>query len=156
MKATTIHYFSPEDNTESTEKSAPKATSITGYVSASGKLVFPNKSVEQLPFNPDSTQFKIGAPEGKRKLKSLYLVPGNDEQGGSFEMTKGAKSYTIPLAVILQKGGVDYANAKYSFTIKPFEFDGGITAYELQFAKTATDDAGKPRGRKKKQAEETE
>lgn len=155
MKATSIRFFSPQDNSTAKEKPAPKETAVTGYVSASGKLVFPNKSVEQLAIEPESSRFKVGAPEGKRKIKSLYLVPGGTEEDGSFEMVKGAKSYTIPLAIILQKGGIDYANAKYAFTIKPFEYESGVTAYELQLENTTpkSEETEKPRGRKKKSSE---
>lgn len=160
MKATAIRFYSPQDNSESKkkEKSLPKPATITGYVSSGGKIVFPAKSVAQLPFDPENTRFKIGTQQGKRKVKSLYLIPAGDDQDGAFEMVKAAKSYTIPLALILQKGGVDYANAKYSFTVKPFEYDAGVTGYELQLTSDAPkpEYTGKPRGRKAKKSEAAE
>lgn len=76
-------------------------------------------------------------------------------------MTKAAKSYSIPLGVILNSGGVDYATTKYSFIINSFEYEG-VTAYELQLVKdqAAKESAekpvytGKPRGRKRKDAQQ--
>ncbi len=153
MKSTEIRFYSSQDNSLVKEKSSPKPVTITGYVSNGGKLVFPQKTVAQLAFDPDTTRFKIGTQPGKRKVKSLYLVPAENEQDGAFKLVKAAKSYTIPLAVILQKGGVDYANAKFNFTVKPFEFETGITAYELQLSTDAPKPAytGKPRGRKRRE-----
>lgn len=160
MKATAIHFYSPLDNSEPQKKSTPKekAVPVTGYIGTSGKLVFPHKSITQLPFNPDETFFKIGTDPGKRKIKSLYLVPASEGEEGTFEMIKSARGYSIPLALILQKGGIDFADVKYKFTVEPFEFDGGVTAYELQLVSNApkAEYTGKPRGRKRKNPEVTE
>lgn len=152
MATKTIRFFSPKDNGETKEKSTTKSVSITGHVSSSGKLVFPAKSVAYLSFNPDTAYFKIGTQEGKRKVKSLYLIPVVADEAEAFKLVKAAKSYTIPLGVILQKGGVDYANAKYSFTIKPFDYEGGMSGYELQLSSDApkVPYTGKPRGRRKR------
>ena len=90
--------------------------------------------------------------EGKRKAKSLYLVPTSGEQE-TFSFEKAAKSYTLALPFILKKSGVDYAKSKYSFTIRLFEHEG-ITAIALQLtpetAKSKESYTGKPRGRKPK------
>lgn len=152
MKALSLSFFSPRDNSDSKTKSAPKAATLTGYLSPVGKLVFPAKTVNQLRFDPDTTRFKIGTQQGKRKIKSLYLIPANDDSSETFGMVKAAKSYTISLAVILQKNGIDYAKAKYSFTIKPFTYENGVSGYELQLNDSAPKPAytGKPRGRKPK------
>ena len=153
MKAVALSFFSPQDNSESKKKAAPKAAPpLTGYLSSGGKLVFPAKTVNLLSFNPDATRFRIGMQQGKRKLKSLYLIPAGDDSSGTFEMVKAAKSYTISMAFILQKGGIDYANSKYTFTIKPFSHEGGVSGYELQLNDAApkVPYSGKPRGRKPK------
>ncbi len=154
MKSAPIRFFSPQDNSERKEKSAAKPVIVTGYISATGKLVFPAKTIGQLSLDPESARFKIGTQEGTRKLKSLYLIPANDDQDETFEMVKAAKSYSIPLAVILQKGGVDYANAKYTFTIKPFDYEDDVKGYELQLNDQSPKApyTGKPRGRKPKNA----
>lgn len=152
MKATALRFFSPQDNSESKTKSTPKSVALTGYLSPAGKLVFPAKTVSQLDFNPDATRFKIGTQQGKRKIKSLYLIPADDDSSETFEMVKAAKSYTISLAVILQKSGIDYAKTKYTFTLKPFTYEDGASGYELQLNDSAPKPAytGKPRGRKPK------
>lgn len=152
MKATALRFFSPEDNNESKKKATPKSVTLTGYVSAAGKLVFPDKTVSQLSIDPEATRFKIGVEEGKRKIKSLYLVAADDISSDSFEMTKAAKGYTIALALILQKSGIDYATTKYTFTIKEFTYEDGVSGYELQLSDSAPKPAytGKPRGRKPK------
>ena len=87
MKATEIRFYSLRDNSEvKKEKSTAKPVNITGYISTGGKIVFPAKSVAQLPFDPENTRFKIGTQQGKRKVKSLYLVPAGDDQEGDFKM----------------------------------------------------------------------
>jgi hypothetical protein len=152
MKAPKIHFFKQEDNSETQTKSAPKEKEApaTGYISSTGKLVFPTKSVVQLGLEPDGIAFQIGTQEGKRKIKSLYVVPASEETNETFQMEKGAKSYTIPLAIILQKGKIDYSGMKYVFTIKPFDYEDDITGYELQLEpETKPEYTGKPRGRKK-------
>ena len=155
MKATSLRFFSRQDNSESKEQAAPKPVTLTGYLSPAGKLVFPAKTVGQLSFNPDTTRFKIGTQEGKRKIKSLYLIPADDDSSETFELVKAAKSYTISMALILQKGGIDFVNTKYTFTVKPFTYEGDVSGYELQLSDSAPKAAytGKPRGRKFKASE---
>lgn len=157
MKATTLRFFSSQDNSESKskKKASPKSVPLTGYLSPAGKLVFPAKTVGQLSFNPDVTSFKIGTQQGKRKIKSLYLVPADDNSSDTFQMVKAAKSYTLSLAVILQKGGIDFVGTKYTFTIKPFTHEGGVSGYELQLNDPAPKQpyTGKPRGRRRKSSE---
>lgn len=155
MKATSLRFFSPQDNSESKKQAAPKSVTLTGYLSPVGKLVFPAKTISQLSFNPDTTRFKIGTQEGKRKIKSLYLIPADDASSETFELVKAAKSYTISMALILQKGGIDFANTKYTFTVKPFTYEGDVSGYELQLSDSAPKPTytGKPRGRRAKASE---
>ncbi|QIP15615.1 hypothetical protein G8759_24770 [Spirosoma aureum] len=150
MKATQIRFFSPLENNKPKEKKAKKSAPVTGYISSAGKLVFPAKSVAQLAFDPENTKFKVGVQEGKRKIKSLYVIPATDGQEGAFELEKAAKSYSVSLPVILQKSGIDYADSKYVFTIKPFDYEDGVVGYELLLNDQAPKPAytGKPRGRK--------
>lgn len=156
MKASKIRFFSPEENSKPKpkEKSAPKSVPVTGYISATGKLVFPDKSIAQLGFDPATTPFKIGAQEGKRKIKSLFLIPATEDDSETFELEKAAKSYGVSLPIILQKGGIDYGVTKYVFTVKPFDYEADVTGYELQLNDPTPKPAytGKPRGRKRKEA----
>ena len=154
MKAKQIRFFSQNENSETKpgkKKAEAKPTPATGYISSAGKVVFPNKTIDQLGFDPQNSWFKVGTLDGKRKIKSLYLVPGDSGQEEAFELEKAAKSYSISLPVILQKGGIDYANTKHVFLVKSFDYDNGVLGYEL---KLATDSpkavySGKPRGRKR-------
>lgn len=157
MKSIKINFFSPAENSQAkprAEKAARLMKAVlTGYISSSGKLVLPAKTVANLGVDLNATPFKIGMDQGKRKAKSLYLVPtSNDAETFSFE--KAAKSYTLALPYILTKSGVDYTNTKYGFTIRLFEYEG-TTAFELQLAPEAAAAkapyTGKPRGRKPKQ-----
>ena len=152
MKEKSIRFFTLNENIKQPKAAAAKEPILTGYISASGKLVLPLKTVEQLGIDPETTGFKVGAQAGKRKLKSLYLIPSQDEQEDVFALTKAAKSYTIALGVILQKGGVNYSQTKYTFTLAPFSYEGGISGYELQLQDTAptSDNTGKTRGPKPK------
>lgn len=157
MKAINIHFFSPTENSQAkpkTEKAAkPTRVVLTGYVSSTGKLVLPAKTVANLGVDLDNTSFKVGMLEGKRKANSLYLVPaGNGQELFTFEKT--AKSFTLALPFILKKSGVNFSKTKYDFTIHLFGYEG-TTAFELKLAPQATTPkvpyTGKPRGRKPKQ-----
>ena len=156
MKAKQIRFFSQNENSEAKtqkEKKAVKETPATGYISSAGKVVFPNKTITQLGIDTENNQFKVGAQEGKRKIKSLYLIPGASDLGETFELEKAAKSYSISLPYILQKGGIDYANAKYTFTIKPYNYED-VQGYELKLTNDSpkAEYSGKPRGRKSLQS----
>ncbi|WP_420147024.1 hypothetical protein [Spirosoma sp.] len=154
MKAKQIRFFSPDENSEETKKvkkSTVKAEPIKGYVSAAGKLVFPDKAIAQIGLDPENKRFKIGTQEGKRKIKSLFLIPGTEGEEETFELSKGAKSHSISLAYILQKGGIDYAKEKHEFIVKPFDYEAGITGFELKLSTDAPkpEYTGKPRGRRR-------
>ncbi|SOD78666.1 hypothetical protein [Spirosoma fluviale] len=159
MKATSIHFFSPTDNQPPKAKAEKTAKLVlTGYISAAGKLVLPAKTVAHLGVDLGNTSFKVGMDQGKRKAKSLYLVP-NHTDAETFTFEKAAKSYTLALPLILTKSGVDFAKTKYDFIIRLFEYEG-TTAFELKIApqKAAANAAysGKPRGRKPKSNSVTE
>lgn len=153
MKLKAIKFFSPDDNV-SEVKAAPKVAPLpTGYISNSGKLVFPAAALRDLGIDPESANFKIGTEEGKRKIKSLYLVPvANSDQAFSFE--KSGRGHVIPLAVILKKGGVDFESQKLVFKISTFDFDQSTKGYELAIETEAPkpEYTGKPRGRRPKAA----
>ena len=156
MPSIDLRFFGPEENTKARAKrTTRKPVKVTGYISSGGKLVIPQKSVAQLNVDPDSAAFKIGAEQGKRKIKSLYMIPASSDEAGTFSFAKAAKSYTIPLGVILDKNGIDFANKKYSFTIAPFSFDENVTGYELKFDEPAEKApyTGKRRGPKPKNQE---
>jgi hypothetical protein len=160
MKPIDIRFFSPQDNIVSSPKkervAKAKKQTLTGYISPIGKLVFPAKTVAALGIDFDNTLFKVGMPDGKRKAKSLYLVPGEDSQQDTFQFEKAAKSYTLALPFILTKSGVDFSTNKYSFVIELFDYEGS-PAFVLQLSPDkATPKAaytGKPRGRKPKAKE---
>lgn len=98
MKLKAIKFFSPEENLPKTPQ-AKAAPLPAGYISSSGKLVFPAAALRDLGIDPESTNFKIGTQDGKRKIKSLYLVPAaSSDQTFSFE--KSGRGHVIPLAVI--------------------------------------------------------
>jgi hypothetical protein len=159
MKAITIHFFSPIENNPAkpSRQKAEKPTKVvlSGYISSTGKLVLPAKTVANLGLDLDTTRFKVGMDQGKRKAKSLYLVPSRGNEP-VFNFEKAAKSYTLALPFILARSGVDFAKTKYTFTIQLFEYEG-TTAFALQLAPEAAEATapspytGKPRGRKPKQ-----
>ncbi|HEX9956894.1 MAG TPA: hypothetical protein VGA96_06555 [Fibrella sp.] len=149
MQTDEIRFFSPSENAEEVapKKRSKKTAIVTGYISATGKLVLPNKTVEQLGLNPSDMTFKVGAQAGKRKAKLLYLVPASSSDSAAFEVVKAAKSYSISLPFILQKNGIDYIGQKYTFVISPFDFEGGVTGYILKLSKPAekTAKVGRPK-----------
>jgi hypothetical protein len=152
MKASTIKFFSPEENVVATKKTKeqPKPT---GYISGTGKLVLPPKTLEELGIEPLSTRFRIGTQQGKRTLKHLYLIPSDDSEG-TFAMTKSGRGFSIPLDVILKKSGVDFEQTKFTFSITLFNYEEGVVGYELELQGADPKPAytGKPRGRKPKAA----
>lgn len=159
MKAKQIRFFSPEENNEVKKpkrKAAPKQSPATGYISTAGKVVFPNKTVEQLGIDTGQNAFKVGTQQGKRKIKSLYIVPADAGQEETFTLEKAAKSYSMSLPYILQKGGIEYANQKHTFTVKSFDYDNGVQGYELKLVNESPKQlyTGKPRGRKRTNAPE--
>lgn len=158
MKNKSIRFFSLQDNTEAKPKKQSKQTvakakpvKLEGYVSPTGKLVIPAKTYDQLDFSTDLATIKVGTDEGKRKVRTLYLFP-TDSQDEGFELVKAAKSYTVSLDYILKKGGVDYDQSKYNFTLLPFKDQTGNDGYvaKLTSDKPKPTYTGKPRGRKPK------
>ncbi len=160
MKPVAIRFFSPQDNTTLSPKRTTKQTpnvSLTGSISATGILTLSLKTLEQLHIYP-AARFKVGIEQGKRKIKSLYLIPTQEAPSDTFELVKKANRYRIALALILQRGGVDYRNAQYVFSIHPFEPQDGVRGYELRLGTTAPKPpyTGKARGRQAKNAVPTE
>ncbi|WP_353720133.1 hypothetical protein [Dyadobacter sp. 676] len=99
MKLKAIKFFSPEENVPEVKTAQKAAPLPTGYISNSGKLVFPAAALRDLGIDPESANFKIGTQEGKRKIKSVYLVPAAiSDQTFSFE--KSGRGHVIPLAII--------------------------------------------------------
>ena len=153
MKSVSIRFFSPLDNTKPSQQPTIKQTnkvSLTGSISAVGKLILSPKTVDQLDLDPTVVRFKIGIEQGKRKIKSLYLIPTQEDRADTFELVKNANNYSIALALILRKGGVYYQQTSYGFTIHLFAHEDGVTGYELRLNTQApkTPYTGKPRGRR--------
>ena len=153
MKPIAIQFFSPLDNTKPPHQPTTTRTrkgSLTGSISAMGKLILSPKTVDQLALDPTAVRFKIGIEQGKRKIKSLYLIPTQEDHADTFELVKNANHYSIALAPILRKGGVYYQQTPYGFTIHSFVHEDGVTGFELRLntqpPKPA--DTGKPRGQR--------
>jgi hypothetical protein len=153
MKIKAIKFFSPEENVPKAKATSKAAPLPTGYISKSGKLVFPAAVLRDLRIDPESTKFKIGTQEGKRKIKSVYLVPASNS-GQTFSFEKSGRGHVIPLAVVMKKGGVDFESQKLIFKISTFDFDQTTKGFELTIEAEAPkpEYTGKPRGRKAKLA----
>ncbi|MCF0049364.1 hypothetical protein LXM25_04800 [Dyadobacter sp. LJ53] len=156
MKAKSIKFFSPQENLPKSEsvKSKPKPA---GYISATGKIVLPVAALEELGIEADTTRFKIGTDQGKRKINTVYLIPSADETN-TFALVKSGRGYVIPLALILKQGGVAFDTTKYTFTATPFNYEDGVVGYELALESTEPKPAytGKPRGRKPKAVQQAD
>jgi len=151
MKLKAIKFFSPEENVVQEKKAKSKSKpKPTGYISPAGKLVLPAKTLEELGIESE-THFKIGTQEGKRSLKFLYLIPSSDTNG-TFALVKSGRGSSIPLEIILKKGGIDYANVKYTFVVSLFNYEENVVGYELELSSSEPKApyTGKPRGRKRK------
>lgn len=131
MKLDDLRFFSPEEN-KATKLKEEVTVQPTGYISATGKLIIPQKSAEEVGMDSDSRSFKIGVQENKRKLKTLYVVPASEDEEGVFELKSSGRNNFIQLGVILDKSGVDFQNNKYTFEINAYEFDDNVVGYELK------------------------
>ncbi|MCE7061968.1 hypothetical protein [Dyadobacter sp. CY343] len=155
MKAKNIRFFSPQENELQAEKNAKAKALPKGYISAAGKIVFPSAAIEELGIEPETTKFQVGTDGGKRKIKNLYLVP--TEQQSAFSIVRTGRGYSLPLEVILSKGGIDYSNQKYVFTASIFQHEDSV-GYALEIAPEQAIEkvpyTGKPRGRKSKASQQ--
>ncbi|MCF2491519.1 hypothetical protein [Dyadobacter sp. CY347] len=156
MKAKNIRFFSVQENKQKADKKAAAKSLPKGYISAAGKIVFPSVAIEELGIEPDTTRFLVGTDDGKRKIKNLYLVP--TDQDGAFSITRSGRGYSLPLELILSKGGVDYSNQKYVFTASIFQHEGSV-GYALEILPEQAPEkapyTGKPRGRRPKDSQQT-
>jgi len=50
-------------------------------------LIFPKATLEEIGVEPQTAFFRIGTAEGKRKIKYLYLIP-SEEQEGAFTFSR--------------------------------------------------------------------
>ncbi|MCY7351154.1 MAG: hypothetical protein LH606_10860 [Cytophagaceae bacterium] len=156
MKEKQIRFFSPQENVEAKPKGktakSKKAAAAQCSISISGRLAFPLKSIAQLGIDPASTLFKVGKDQKKRVLKSLYLIPSGGDDSTAFALVKTGRSYTISMKVIFQKLGLDFEHTHYIFSIKPFNYEEGVTGYELVLSEQIQRPVKerKQRGRKRK------
>lgn len=154
MKAKNIRFFSTQENELKAEKKSSTKSLPKGYISAAGKIVFPAAAIEELGIEPESTKFLVGTDDGKRKIKNLYLVPTDDQS--AFAIVRTGRGYSLPLELILSKGGIDYSNQKYVFIASIFQHEDSV-GYALEISpEQATEKVpytGKPRGPKPKQTQ---
>jgi hypothetical protein len=153
-----IRFFTQADNqaaaTTAKADKAIKSVPLTGYISPTGKLVLPTKTVQLVSDLASVQVMKVGSQASKRKLTVLYLVPTDEQDIEGFAVTTTPRGLTVELAHILASGRVDYKTDKYSFTLTPFAYQEGMTGYELALTAKNTQPKpphmGKPRGRKPK------
>lgn len=153
-----IRFFTQADNksvsTTAKVKKVKDLAPLTGYVSNTGKLVLPTKTVQAISDLASVQAMKVGSPAGKRKLTVLYLIPTDEQNAEGFPVVATPRGVTIELAHILTGGRINYKAEKYTFTLKPFTDQEGATGYELQLttpgAEIKVPYTGKPRGRKPK------
>ncbi|QRR00115.1 hypothetical protein [Dyadobacter sandarakinus] len=151
MKAKSIRFFSPEENQAKQESTAKTKALPTGRISGSRKVLFPSATLEELGIESDNAWFQVGTDQGKRKIKNLYLVANDQQQG--FQLVRTGRAYSLPLELILSKGGIDYQAQSYVFEASIFDHEG-TPAYQLALAPESPQEkkpyTGKPRGRKPK------
>ena len=146
-----IRFFLPEENQPKSKEKVKAKALPTGYISNAGKIIFPSATIEELGIEPETTKFQVGTDQGKRKIKNLYLIP--TDQPNAFSIVRTGRGYSLPLEVILSKGGIDYSASKHTFTASIFDHEG-VAGYALAISpETVVEKApytGKPRGRKPK------
>lgn len=137
MNLDDIRFFSPQENKaeRKTRVKEESDTPATGYISATGKVIIPQKAAEEVGLNTEHTTYMVGTQQNKRKLKSLYVIPATGDVEGTFEMQSSGRNNFISLGVILEKSGVDYQNNKYTFEISPFVYGDDVKGVELKMDK---------------------
>jgi len=149
MKAKKIKFFSPTEIQEK-KKESPKVELPTCAISKTGRLIVPGKTIEELGINTENAQFRVGTEDRKRRLNTLYLIPAEGEVADAFHLSKTGRGYTIGLAPFFERGGLDYAANEYTFSAKPFSYEGTV-GYELSLTgEDSREKAPSNRGRKKK------
>lgn len=153
MNLDEIRFFSPQENKSERKAKAKEETGApaTGYISATGKVIIPQKAAEEVGLNTEHTTYMVGTEQNKRKLKSLYVIPASGHTEGAFEMVSSGRNNFISLGVILEKSGLDYQNNKYTFEVSPFVFGDDIKGIELKLNKPTL--KAKRAGRKPKNQE---
>lgn len=150
MKGKNLRFFTLEENQPKIERKAKTKPLPTGYISSTGKLIFPTTTLEELGLAPDEMRFQLGTDQGKRKIKALYLIPTDSKE--AFSIVRTGRGYALPLGVILSKGGIEFSTRKYIFVGSIFLHDGS-TAYALEISEEQQTEkapyTGKPRGRKR-------
>lgn len=151
MKTKSIRFFSPEENQTKTESPVKTKLLPTGRISASGRVLFPTATLEELGIEAENAWFQVGTDHGKRKIKNLYLVANDQQQG--FQMVRTGRAYSLPLDKILSKGGIDYKAQNYVFEASIFDHEGS-PAFQLALTGETPPEkqpyTGKPRGPKPK------
>ncbi|MPR32930.1 hypothetical protein [Salmonirosea aquatica] len=137
MNLDDIRFFSPQENKAERKTRTKEETDApaTGYISATGKVIIPQKAAEQVGLNSEHTTYMVGTQQNKRKLKSLYIIPASGHVEGAFEMQSSGRNNFIALGVILEKSGLDYQNNKYTFDINSFVYGDDIKGVELKLNK---------------------
>ena len=156
MASKDIRFFLPEENQPKTKEKVKAKALPTGYISNAGKIIFPAATIEELGIEPETTKFQVGTDQGKRKIKNLYLVP--TDQQSAFSIVRTGRGYSLPLELILSKGGIDYNATKYTFTASVFDHEGKagyVLAISPETIVAKAPYTGKPRGRKPRTELET-
>lgn len=65
MKIKAIRFFSPQEDIPKTGSVGKGELFSIGYISNSGKLVFPASPLNKLGIDPEPTHFKIGTQQWK-------------------------------------------------------------------------------------------
>ena len=153
-----IQFFTHADNILSEKNTRPseKPKEVIGYISRTGKLVFPKAIHADLPFQLDSGQVLVGTQEGKRTLKKLYIIPADDKQDG-FTSEVTPRGFVLDLANVLANAGITYSTRKYNLYIQPYSYENR-TGMEISIKEMAPlneekkEYTGKKRGPKPKAA----
>ena len=134
MKERKLRFFSPTENIEKKEKVVKKDEPLTCSISLTGRLVFPLSTADQLEMEAEKTVYRIGIEEGKRKVKSFFLVRAEEGAEDTFKFVKTGRSFTVPMHGILKALNLDFAQTLYTFAVSPFAFSNGVSGYELKLA----------------------
>lgn len=124
MKVPQITFFSPDQNIPGIEKSPVLPT---GYISRSGRLVFPRSTIKETGIEP-AAKFKIGTDVRRRKFEHLYLVPTQEEN--AFAFRRQGPGLVLDVPQILKACRIGFENARYAFTVEPITYEGSV-AYTL-------------------------
>jgi hypothetical protein len=95
---------------------------IKATVHKTGKLGFNSAAIQKLNLE-NNRKVRIATGDDYEKDKSLYIIPHNDEDKESFNISKAGEYYYINTKPLFDLLGIEYENIKIAYDIIETNYD---------------------------------